>query len=98
MAAVHSRRHVEDGRGVRPVFGEVENDVDDFIWQIPGQREVVAEGDDGGHGGAFPQVDVGGLFGVGALVGIAGGWGEGEGLAGVFGVGNVDRFPLFRGA
>ena len=34
---------------MRPVFGQVKDDVDDFVWQITGKRQVVAERDDGGH-------------------------------------------------
>ena len=49
VTIIHPRRHVENGRGVRPVLSEVENDVDDFVWQITRQRQILAEGDDGSH-------------------------------------------------
>ena len=49
VATINPRRHIEDGGGVGPVFGQVENDVDDLVWQKSRRCEMLAERYDGSH-------------------------------------------------
>lgn len=81
-----------------PVFRQVENDVDDLVWQISRECEMLAERYDGSHRRAFSQVKVWRLVGISIWIKISRDWGEGEDFASVFGGGYMDGIPLPSGA